>query len=52
MLTGDEEIEVTVSDLMIELRGRIESGGGFGISGGVSDKRESAGKERFSEEES
>jgi hypothetical protein len=51
-LTGDEEIEVTVKDLMIELRGRIESGGGFGISDAVSDEKDSAGKERFADEES
>ena len=44
---------MTVNDLIIELRGRIESGGGgFGISVGVSDRRESAGKERLGEEDS
>jgi hypothetical protein len=37
---------------MIELRGRIESGGGFGISGGVSDKRDCVGNERVDGEES
>jgi hypothetical protein len=43
---------VTTNDLRMELRGRIESGGGFGISVWVSDARELAGKERLDEEES
>jgi len=33
-LTGEEEIEVVIKDLIIELRGRIERGGDFGIAGG------------------
>jgi hypothetical protein len=41
VLTGDDEIDVITKDLTIELRGRIESGGGVGIvcdGSGTSDE--------------
>ena len=50
-LTGEEDIEVIVNDLNMELRGRIERGGGFAISGGGFDTKEASGKERLSVED-
>ncbi len=33
-LTGEEDIEVIANDLIMELRGRIDSGADFGMVGG------------------
>jgi hypothetical protein len=33
-ITGEEDIEVIASDLIIELRGRMARGADFGIVGG------------------
>jgi hypothetical protein len=41
--TGEEEIDVIASDLMTELRGRIDRGAGLGIMGGLWDRVRSVG---------